>query len=154
MIKLFTMVTAVSVIVMNLSAAPVWKNYTSCSRATTLCKSSNGMWIGTSGGLVEYNSTTGTATVHTHASMGLPGNYINDIASDGEGGLWIATSAGVCHKTSNGAIVNYADTNLSFPEGTAVGICSDKSGGGLGTCLFGRNCTYYRCSNICHLYKR
>lgn len=129
MTKLLTMVTAITVITMNLSAAPVWKNYTSCSRATSLCKSSSGMWIGTWGGLVEYNSTTGAATVHTHASMGLPGNQINDIASDGSGGLWIGTTVGVCHKKSDGTMVNYADTNLSFPEGSVVAVCSEKSGG-------------------------
>jgi ligand-binding sensor domain-containing protein len=128
--KKTTMIMMVLLIIgINSSGATVWKNYSSSTNATSLCKIGSVMWIGTTGGLVEYNTGTSAATLHTHATDALPGNKVNDIAADGSGGLWAATNNGVWHKKNDGSIVNYADTNLAFPSGSAEAICSDKSGG-------------------------
>ncbi|WP_352419114.1 S-layer homology domain-containing protein [Proteiniborus sp.] len=61
-----------------------------------------GAWIGTYGGGAAYIDSTGKITVYNKESdIALPGTYINDIAIDKTGGVWL-TLGGMDPKNQNG----------------------------------------------------
>jgi ligand-binding sensor domain-containing protein/two-component sensor histidine kinase len=60
-----------------------------------VCDRANQVWIGYDGnGLVQYNTLTHKAKLYT-TENGLISNYINSLAFDGHGRLWMVTAKGV-----------------------------------------------------------
>jgi hypothetical protein len=60
--------------------------------------SSDGLWIGTIGGLA-YLSDGGDWTVYNTDNSGLPSNSISALSIDSSGGLWIGTRDSLAHLT-------------------------------------------------------
>lgn len=61
-----------------------------------------GAWIGTYGGGAAYIDSTGKITIYNKESdIALPGTYVNDIAIDKTGGVWL-TLGGMDPKNQNG----------------------------------------------------
>ena len=70
-----------------------WTNYTNTNRITALLKDSIYLWIGTSGGLIKYNSTNGEKYLFTKSTIGFPDNFITSLKLK-NGILWVGTKNG------------------------------------------------------------
>jgi ligand-binding sensor domain-containing protein len=115
--------------------------YTESSPVKAVAAAGGNLWVGTHNGLVKWDLKSGGAMRLT-TEEGLPGNEILAMASDGRGGLWVATSGGVA-KYTDGTWRQFGDC----PLGTtieALTSSSDASGvwvggqKGLSRYLFGR----------------
>lgn len=85
-----------SIAFLSLSAqTPNWLNYTCGKTIMCLAEEGNQLWVGTTGGLVKLDKTSGQAVFYNRANSGLACNYINDVAIDSQGNKWIATSLGL-----------------------------------------------------------
>ncbi len=81
------------------------------------------IWIATNGGVINYNSSTGSRTRYTTTER-LPHNKINDLFIDSKGNVWIATRTnGLYCITSRQEFRIEANTELEF-----VSITEDKEG--------------------------
>lgn len=79
---------------------------------------SNGttLWIGTSQGLVEYNTATGTIVAIFDEDNGMTNDRINDIAIDAAGILWVGTNDGLVRlDPTTGNITNITGDNWIPP---------------------------------------
>ena len=70
---------------------PEWKNYTNGDYITALEFEGDLVWIGTWGGVVQINRTTGDTFYYDKLNSGLPHNHISCIAIDASGNKWIGT---------------------------------------------------------------
>lgn len=72
------------------------------------------MWIGTNGGLFQYNPQTKSLTQYIHSiePASLIGNDISAIAEDKKGNLWIGTTEGISMlKPGSNQFINYKQGN-------------------------------------------
>lgn len=67
--------------------AEEWQNFVYSGNITSLCATSTTMWIGTEGGVVALDQTTGQLTHYTRAD-GLVALYAAQLGIDVEGSLW------------------------------------------------------------------
>lgn len=68
-----------------------WVNYTYNSSVRAIAREGNILWIGTTGGLVRYDTTTGDKAYYNVSNSGIPYNYVNAIAIDANGTKWIGS---------------------------------------------------------------
>ena len=80
---------------------PKWINYPNTKKIMTVKEEGNNIWIGTKGGLLNLNKTTGNITLYNRSNSGLPYNWVNSIAIDGSGNKWMGSYEGV-HGTYGG----------------------------------------------------
>ena len=64
------------------SQNPQWLNYTTGHYNLAITEEGNNMWIGTLGGLVEIDKTTGIPIFYNVANSNIPGNAVYSIAID------------------------------------------------------------------------
>ncbi len=69
-------------------AGPTWENFTYSGNAQAISVNGNTVWVGTSGGLIEWNVTTGEFVRHL-APEGFPDNSVAAVAVDAQGRPWI-----------------------------------------------------------------
>ena len=84
---------------------PEWMNFTNGDNINSLVNEGDCLWVCTGGGLVKLNKLTAETTFFNKANSGLPYNYVNCIAIDGNGNKWIVTGSG---------LVKYDDTNWTI----------------------------------------
>ncbi|MEN3039757.1 MAG: two-component regulator propeller domain-containing protein [Candidatus Kryptonium sp.] len=77
------------------SQNPEWVNFTYGNDVYAVALEGNYVWVGTVGGLVRFDRTTGAMTFYNKANSGLPDNYVFSIAIDGQGNKWIGTRRGL-----------------------------------------------------------
>jgi ligand-binding sensor domain-containing protein len=73
---------------------PQWLNFTNGDGITAFAEEGEYIWVGTAGGLVKLQKTTGDAIFYNKLNSGLPINYVYSIAKDGSGTKWIGTWGG------------------------------------------------------------
>ena len=78
-----------------LAAQPRWVNLTFTNHVTAIERIGTSWWIGTTGGLVKYDTVDRSITVFNCANSNLPADHINDLTVDEQGRLWIATKNGL-----------------------------------------------------------
>ncbi|MDP4115834.1 MAG: hypothetical protein Q8903_06850, partial [Bacteroidota bacterium] len=59
---------------------PEWVNYMNGLKVNCISSEANLIWIGTIGGLVKIDKTTGEKTFYNKANSALPGNSVNSIS--------------------------------------------------------------------------
>lgn len=71
-----------------------WRNYLDVTafQNTDLVKSGDNLWIGTSGGLLRYNTMTGQHHIFQPDTCAMKGVKVTAICSDSMGGVWFATN--------------------------------------------------------------
>ncbi|MBD3373661.1 T9SS type A sorting domain-containing protein [candidate division KSB1 bacterium] len=99
----------------NSAQAQQWKNYTNGSFVTALVDNDTHIWIGTNGGLVKIEKDSNQKSFINRANSGLPNNFINSLAFDKKGCLWIGTYSGLT--SFDGQIwTHYNTTNSLLPS--------------------------------------
>jgi hypothetical protein len=156
---LIIFITLISFIRIATAQNPQWLNYTYGNTVSAILEDVNILWIGTGGGLVEFDKTTETLTFYNATNSGLPDNWVNSIAIDGSGTKWIGT--GIVNPHSGGLAkfdgtnwTTYNTSNSGLPNNWVRSIAIDGNGtkwigtdgGGL-TKFDGTNWTTYNTSN-------
>jgi len=94
---------------------PQWLNFTNGNHITAIAEEGNTMWVGTGGGLVNIDKTTGDPTFYNRANSGLPSNLVYSVAIDGSGNKWIGTRYGLAKFDGTNWTV-YNTTNSGLPN--------------------------------------
>ena len=72
-----------------------WMNITYTNTVTAIERTGTTWWVGTTGGLMRYDTVDKSVTLFNRGSSELPANYINDLAVDDNGTVWVATKNGL-----------------------------------------------------------
>ena len=107
---------------------PQWIQYTNGNDVWALADEGNILWIGTFGGLVKLDKTTGTSTFYNNANSDLPYNYVTDIAIDDNGTKWIGTYYGGMAAFDGINWVIYNTSNSGLPNNFIHSIAIDANG--------------------------
>ena len=110
------------------------------------------VWVGTNGGLVKLNKTTGEKTFYNTFNSGLPNQYVINLTIDVSGNKWIGTYQGLAKfNGTNWTIYNIDNSGL--PDDYISSLAIDESGNKwIGTYqglakFNGTNWTIYNISN-------
>ena len=106
---------------------PEWINYTSGQGVGSTAIEGDTVWVGTGGGLVKLNKTTGEKTFLNKGNSGLPSNGVTSIVIDGSGNKWIGTSGGLA-KFDGTTWTVYNISNSGLPSNSVTSIAIDGSG--------------------------
>ena len=87
-----------------------WGNYTNNDLIRCMLSDGDYLWIGTNGGIVKLNKSTGEKHFYTRCD-GLPNNKISALALDGNGGVWTSSE--------NCVISKFNGTGFDILEATA-----------------------------------
>jgi len=109
------------------SQNPEWINYTNGQFVFSIVIEDDYLWTGTNGGLVKLNTNTGE-TIHISKASGLPGNWINSIAIDGNGTKWIGTKDGGLAKFDGTNWTFYNNSNSGLPNNAINFLTIDENG--------------------------
>ncbi|MBK8734788.1 MAG: hypothetical protein IPL98_02465 [Saprospiraceae bacterium] len=71
-----------------------WASVVNGLVANASLKEGNTLWIGTNGGLVQYNLLDGSYTTYTKANSDLPDDKVTCITRDIKGNKWLGTLVG------------------------------------------------------------
>lgn len=82
-------------------SAQTWTSYINTDLVQLSIEAGDDIWSATSGGLVRYNLSSGSATVFTTAN-GLPSTMIFSMVHDRAGRLWVGTVAGLVSYDGSG----------------------------------------------------
>lgn len=115
-----------------------WQLYTNGKKVNAIAEEGNILWIGTGGGLVELDKTTGIPVFYNNLNSGLPCNEVTSIAIDTNGTKWIGTMDGgmaqfdgtnwTTYNTNNSGILNdRINTIIIAPNGVKL-IAPDSHG--------------------------
>jgi len=108
-----------------------WEIFTNRSNIQELLLSEDGrtLWVGTNGGLEQRDIATGEIKVLFTTSNGLPHNEIKALLSDGKGGIWVGTRAGLAHYTVNNTWEIYLEDNVQLLDDQIASLATDGAGG-------------------------
>nr|MBC8489071.1 hypothetical protein [Bacteroidota bacterium] len=95
---------------------PQWLNYTNGDNIYALAEEDNNMWVGTYGGLVKIDKTTGIPTFYNKANSGLPDNWVYAIAIDESVTKWIGTGGGGLAEFDGTNWTVYNTSNSGLPD--------------------------------------
>ncbi len=70
-----------------------WKNYTDMTNVVGLVCARNAVWVGTNGGILQYNPADSAFQKFTN-SEGLTGNDVSAIGLDAHGSVWVGEMSG------------------------------------------------------------
>jgi ligand-binding sensor domain-containing protein len=108
---------------------PEWVNYTNGQYVPSLAIEGDNVWIGTNGGLVKLNKTTGEELFFNRGNSGLPDNEVTSIAIDGSGNKWIGTGSGGLAKFDGTTTwIVYMTSNSGMPSNSIASIAIDGAG--------------------------
>lgn len=106
---------------------PQWLNYTNGDNIKALAEEGNNIWVGTEGGLVKLDKTTGNQTFYNKSNSGLPDNVVLSIAIDQNGTKWIGTKGGLVEFDGTNWST-YNTSNSGLPNNTVTEITIDENG--------------------------
>ncbi len=110
------------------SQNPEWINYTWGQDVRALVEDGEFIWVGTVGGLVKLNITSGNMTFYNKANSGLPDNCVITIAIDGSGNIWVAAVDSGLVKFDGTNWTVYNTSNSGLPVNYVSGIAIDGAG--------------------------
>lgn len=107
---------------------PDWLVYTDGNTITCFGDDGTSLWIGSEGGLVKMNKSTGTTFRYNRVTSGMPDNWVKDIALDAEGNKWIATNSGGLVKFDGSNWTVFNTTNSGIAQDALRCVAIDNSG--------------------------
>ncbi len=107
---------------------PEWINFTAGNDVRAVAVEGNYIWVGTEGGLVKLDKTTGNMTFYNRSNSGLPDNWVLAIAIDGQGNKWIGTWWGGLAKFDGVNWTVYNTSNSGLPDNWVRAIAIDGQG--------------------------
>lgn len=69
-----------------------WANFTGGSRVNAITRAGGKIWAATKGNLVQIDPASGKKVFYNEANSGLPDSWINEVAADSAGDLWLGFS--------------------------------------------------------------
>jgi ligand-binding sensor domain-containing protein len=124
-IRFFTLLVFISSF--SLSQTQEWIVFTSGKYINCLADEGQYLWVGTTGGLVKLNKTTGEFIIYNKGNSKLPNNRALAIAIDGQGNKWIGTYGGLAKFDGVNWTV-YNTSNSDLPSDTVFAIAIDGQG--------------------------
>ncbi|HEU4725318.1 MAG TPA: hypothetical protein VFU59_08480, partial [Candidatus Eisenbacteria bacterium] len=73
--------------------------------------STNEVWVGTRGGAVRILNDAIDIATSANVNAAIAGAAVNDLAADGEGGVWIATAGGLTRVSSTGVLESFGEAD-------------------------------------------
>ena len=131
---------------------PEWINYTCGKNVISIAIEGNTVWVGTQGGLVQFDMNSENMIFYHTGNSGLPDNMVCSIVIDGSGNKWIGTWGGLAKFDGTNWTV-YNASNSGLPDNMVHCIAIDGSGNKwigtwVGLAKFdGTNWTVYKASN-------
>lgn len=121
----------------------VWEVFTNRNTVTALALSEDGktLWVGTTGGLEEWSTTTGRLQNILLSADDLPNSPISAILNDGQNGLWISTSKhdnhywtddkliSLIHRSEQGKLTIHTAEKSNFSSDDINVLISDGNSG-------------------------
>lgn len=71
--------------------SPQWINLIHSDRVHDIAETSQFLWVGTDGGLVQIDKNRGLTTIYNRANSDIPHNKVRSVAIDGDDNVWIGT---------------------------------------------------------------
>jgi ligand-binding sensor domain-containing protein len=106
---------------------PDWQVFTNHEVINTVYHQGNTIWVGTTGGLIRYNTETGVKTIFNKGNSSLPSNAVETVQADNEGNIWIGTyDAGIAVYDGKNWKA-YSTTNSVLPGNAVRSIFIDKN---------------------------
>ncbi|MCW9094446.1 MAG: T9SS type A sorting domain-containing protein [Ignavibacteriaceae bacterium] len=105
-----------------------WKNFLTNNDINCIVKEDNFLWIGTTGGLVKFNTIDLTQTSYTKENSGLPHHNITSITIDSAGNKWIGTWGGGVIKYDGTSWQVYNQLNSPLYNDFINSVSLDSSG--------------------------
>ncbi|MBW6461346.1 MAG: hypothetical protein K0B08_12310 [Bacteroidales bacterium] len=127
--KLFLIFIAIiSHVIIIYAQNPQWIQYTNGDEVWELEVENNILWIGTLGGLVEYDLVNTNTTFYNNANSGLPHNWVQEITIDANGTKWIGTWSGGMASFDGTNWTVYDMSNTVLPSNYIRSIAIDNNG--------------------------
>lgn len=129
-----------------------WRNFNINQDINSICVDSNYLWIATAiDGLIRINISTFETAHFTEYNSDLPSNYLEDVAVDKTGNLWLAATMRGLTKYNGWEWTTYNTSNSGIPYNGVYNIGFDDNNvwlGNMGITKFdGTSWTNYNKSN-------
>ncbi len=119
----------IGVVLTNIGMAQTqWINYTNGDGVSAIVAEGNDISVGTNGGLVKIDKTTGNTVFYNHANSGLPSNDVRSLAIDGNGTKWIGTKYGGLARFDGTTWTVYNMSNSGLPSNDVTSLAIDGNG--------------------------
>jgi hypothetical protein len=105
-----------------------WSVYLAGKWINCLADEGQYLWVGTWGGLVKLNKSTGQFIVYGKWNSKLPDNHVTSVAIDGQGNKWIGTYGGGLAKFDGVNWTVYNTSNSGLPDNIITAIAIDELG--------------------------
>ncbi len=103
-------------------------NYTYTNTVTCIERTGSSWWVGTTGGLILYDTVDKSVTLFNRGNSEIPANYINDLAVDDNGRVWVATKNGLARYEGGRQFSTFSYT-LGFHSPHMFRVKSEKGKG-------------------------
>ena len=108
------------------SINPRWVNYTNGDYVFSIVEEGNYLWLGTNGGAIKYDKTTGEKIFFNKGNSLLITNLITSIAIEDNGDAWLGTPMGLTFK-SGSDWQTYTSSNSPLPGNNINAIIIDNN---------------------------
>ncbi|MDP4236135.1 MAG: two-component regulator propeller domain-containing protein [Bacteroidota bacterium] len=105
-----------------------WRDFTQIASSTCLALDGKYVWVGTSAGLIRFDTTTNTHETFLKTNSGVGVNSIASMVRDRSGAMWFGTWGGGLAKYSNGNWTAYTTMNQALPSNYILSLCLDSTG--------------------------
>ncbi len=120
-----------------LKGQATWVNLTFTNHVTAIEKTGPVWWIGTTGGLIKYDTVSKAITVFNRGNSELKANYMNDLTVDDNQKLWVATKNGLMRyeggrqfsvfSPATAALYSYNVLHVKNEKGEGLWVATDTS---------------------------
>ena len=100
-----------------------WVNYVKPEVIHDYVEMNNDIWFSTNAGVVKIDKTTSQKTYFDRASANIPSNFVEGIAKDGNGNIWIGTYNQAIAKFDGTNWTNYSFATTLNVTGTIKTYC-------------------------------
>lgn len=142
------------------SQSPQWMNWVYSDRVHDMAETSQSIWVGTDGGLVEIDKNRGLTKIYNRANSDIPHNKVRSLAVDSDENVWIGTEIDCYDGSDNcfGGITKFDGENWSSHHYKTTEpnlgsfFITDIESDGFGNIWFiERTFSYY--SNVVNIYE-
>ena len=104
-----------------------WRDFTLATESTSIALDGKYVWVGSTGGLIRFDTTTNKHELFLKTNSGLPVNWITCLVKDRAGALWVGTAASLA-LYNNGSWTQFNTHNSALPDSTPLCLSLDSSG--------------------------
>lgn len=105
-----------------------WRDYTNAGGSASIALDGKYVWLGTTGGLIRFDTTTNEHELFLKTNSGLPVNWVEPLVLDRTGALWVGTFEGGLARYENGVWTKFNTSNSGLPGMDVISLAVDSSG--------------------------